>query len=148
MPPRWHWLRLRTTCHPTEDLAKVRAALQHCTALGDEEFDSVADEIRMESHHGGTVVLLEVALTRAREVRAALALLGAAEREELACAVEPRTDEDGVFHFRFSKQDAFAGATRLTRGDDCVQLRLKPEVHPSSRDAAVVAVASWLQGHD
>ncbi len=126
----------------------MRAALQHCTGLDDEAFAEALEETRLESHHGGEVVLLEATLTRAKDIRGALGLLGDAEREELSCAVEPRTDDQGVFTFRLSKQEAFEGNIRLTAGDDAVQLRLKPEVHPSSREAAMAAISSWFSDAD
>lgn len=149
MPPqRWHWLRLRTTCHATEDIAKVRQALRACTGLDAEAFAAATTETSIESHHGGTVVLLETELTRAREIRGALALLSDGDRARLAKEADARTDEDGVVHFRFSKQQAFADALEVTTGDDAVKVALKPEVHPSSRDAAVAAVTSWAAGID
>ena len=146
MPPRWHWLRLRTTCHPTEDVARVRAALQACTGLDDDGFAKVLTETALESHHGGEVVVLEASLERARDVRGALALLSAADKARLAAEVDPRTDDSGVFHFRVGKQAAFAGNVAVTTGDDALQVRLKPEVHPASRDAAMAAVTQWFAG--
>lgn len=144
MPQRWHWLRLRTTCHPTEDHASVRVALQNCTGLDDEAFTKVLTETELDSHHGGAVVLMEVLLERARDIRGALAVLWA-DAGTLPDEVEPRTDDHGVFHWRMGKQAAFAGRMETTRGDDAVQCRIKPEVHPVRRESAVAAIEAALQ---
>lgn len=145
MPQRWHWLRLRTTCHPTEDPDRVRAALKACTGLDDETFAAALSETEMEAHHGGQAILMDVLLARAKEVRSALGVMWTdAARETLIQELEPRTDDHGVLHWRMGKQRAFQGILATTRGDDAIQARLKPEVHPASRDAAVAVLATEL----
>lgn len=118
--------------------------MQTCTGLDDEAFDGVVEEIRMESHHGGEVVLLEAELSRAREVRSCLQTVSDADRSLLLEQVDARTDESGIMHFRFSKQKAFAGDISTTTGDDAVHVRVKPEVHPASREGAVAALTAWF----
>lgn len=129
-------------------MAKVRTALRNCTGLDDDGFDAVTEEISIESHHGGEVILLETTLSRAREVRGALGLLSDGNRAQLESELDPRTDDDGVFHFRLSKQDALAHNIRVTKGDDAVKCQLKPEVHPTGRAKAMAAITDWLANTD
>lgn len=140
---RYHWIRLRATAHPTEDLAKVEAALRN--AAGAPDLDVKAE--RMDTHHGGTVHVVEAVLDKSRAVRDALgrilALPGA--REDLAATLEARTDDDGVFYLRLDKQEAFAGRLALTRGEDAVQLRLKMEHYPATREAALASLQALLE---
>ena len=86
---RYHWIRLRAACHPTEDLAKVQAAVAF--AAGTDTMTTITD---IESHHGGTVRLVEAVLDRSRDVRNVLQrildLPGV--REELAASLEARKD--------------------------------------------------------
>ena len=139
---RYHWIRLRATCHPTEDLAKVESALRSAAGVP----DLVVKAEPMDTHHGGTVHVVEATLDKSRAVRDALgrilALPGA--RDDLAATIEARTDDDGVFYLRVDKQEAFAGRLVLTRGEDAVQLRLKMEHYPATREAALASLKAML----
>jgi RNA binding exosome subunit len=141
---RYHWVRLRASCHPTEDLAKVEAALRFVAGVPGLPLESTA----MDTHHGGTVRIVEAVLDRSRAVRDVLQRLldlpGA--REELAATLEARTDDDGVLYVRFDKQEAFQGRLALTRGEDAVQLRLRMETYPASREAALAALRELVSG--
>ncbi|HJQ93587.1 MAG TPA: RNA-binding domain-containing protein, partial [Candidatus Thermoplasmatota archaeon] len=64
-PLRYHWLRLRATCHPTEDLAKVESAVRGAAGVAD--LDLKAEP--MDTHHGGTVHVVEGVLDKSRAVR-------------------------------------------------------------------------------
>ena len=139
---RYHWLRLRATCHPTEDLAKVESAVRFAAGVADLAVKAEA----METHHGGTVHVVEAVVDKSRAVRDALgrifALPGA--REDLAATAEARTDDDGVVYLRLDKQEAAQGRLALTRGEDAVQLRLKMEHYPATREAALESLRALL----
>jgi RNA-binding protein len=140
---RYHWIRLRATAHPTEDLGKVEMAVRNAAGVPDL---SVKAE-PMETHHGGTVHVVEGVLDKSRAVRDALgrvlALPGV--RDDLLATLEARTDDDGVFYLRVDKQEAFAGRLQLTRGEDAVQLRLKMEHYPATREAALASLQATLE---
>lgn len=142
-PIRYHWIRLRASCHPTEDLAKVTQAVAFVAGQPDLQPQVTA----LDSHHGGTVQLVEAVLDKSRAIRDLLGrvldLPGA--RADLTASLEARTDDDGVFYLRVDKQDAHAGKLTLTRGEDCVQLRLKLEHYPATREAALEGLARLLQ---
>lgn len=141
-PTRYHWLRLRAIAHPTEDPAKVEAALRLAAGVPDLAIASEA----METHHGGTVRVLQAVLDRARPVRDALARVLAlpGARDELAATLDARTDDDGVLYLRLDKQEAAQGRLALTRGEDAVQLRLKVETYPATREAALATLQAML----
>lgn len=143
-PLRYHWIRLRATCHPTEDLAKVSQAVAFVAGADPATFRP--EVTALDSHHGGTVQLVEHAVDKSRAVRDLLQRLldlpGA--RDDFARSLDARVDDDGVFYARTDKQDAYAGKLTLTRGEDCVQLRLKLEHYPATREAAVEALGRLL----
>lgn len=145
-PTRYHWLRLRTACHPTEDPAKVQAALRFVSGLGDAAFANAFQDTAMETHHGLALHICEVTVEKSRAIRdvleRVLALAGAVER--LRATALQRTDDDGVFYFRLDKQAAAAGELILLDAEDAVQMRLKLEVYPATRDAAIAAVDAML----
>lgn len=141
---RFHWLRLRATAHATEDPVRVRQAMQFLSALDEEGFDAATEASPIESHHGGDVIFFETQVKRAREIRACLAHLRL-DHNALLREVERRTDDDGVFYLRFDKQASYLGSVKAVQGDDAVQIRLKPEVHPANRDNAISALTAWLE---
>jgi RNA binding exosome subunit len=139
---RFHWLKLRATCHATEEPERVRHAMQFLSGLDLQAFEGVTEATRIDSHHGGEVWSFETTLSRAGDIRRALAPLRAAT-PGLAGELEARTDDDGVLYLRFDKQEAVLGRVLATRGEG-VQVRLKPEVHPAGRERVVAALAAWL----
>ncbi len=141
---RCHWLRLRATAHPTEDLDRVVSAVQHLSGLDDESFADATEVTPIESHHGGTVHLVECTIKRQRPIRDCLA--GLLPKEDgLLPEVPARTDHNGTFHVRFDKQAAFEGRTVRKQVEDAVVVQVRPEVHPASQEAAVAAIEAWLR---
>ncbi len=141
---RCHWLRLRATAHATEDLDKVIDAMHALSGLPEEAFAAATEVTDIESHHGSTVHLIEATIKNQRPIREVLARL-LVDPEALMPQVEARTDEDGIFYLRFDKQQALQGLVVPTRSEDAVQVRVKPEVHPASRDKAMAAIRDRLQ---
>lgn len=141
---RFHWLRLRASAHPTEDVDRVAQAMRNLTGLEPEPFAAAASRTPIEGHFG-PVTWVEAELTRAREVRQVLdRLLPPDARAALAGELERRVDDDGVLYLRFGKQAAYHGEVVPTTGEDAVQVRLRVEVHPAGRERAVAALADFL----
>lgn len=140
---RFHWLRLRATAHATEDPERVRAAMRHLTGLEPDDFDALTKATAVDAHHGGDVHFFETTVKRSADVRRIITDL-LATCEGLDAEVDARTDDDGVFYLRFGKQDAYQGRTVPTRSDDAVQVRLKPMVHPASREGAMAVIHEVL----
>ena len=140
---RFHWAKLRAACHPTEDLVKVEAAVRFAAGLPQ---DTPLQVTTLDTHHGGTLRLVEVAVERNRPVRdllsRVLALPGA--REAMQATADRRTDDEGVFYFRLDKQAAFAGHLALVDGEDAVQVRVRLETYPATREAALAALQAFL----
>jgi hypothetical protein len=145
-PLRYHWLRLRAVAHPTEDEAKVQAALRFVSGLDEKGFAAALTDTAMETHHGLASHVYEAVVDRSRALRDVLerilALPGA--RERLRSSLDARVDDDGVLYVRLDKQAAFQGRLELTPGEDCVQARLKMETYPADRDTAMAALAQMV----
>lgn len=143
---RYHWLRLRAVAHPTEDVAKVLQAMQFVSGLDADKFQAMSKDSPMETHHGLTSHILEAVLERGRPLKDLLlkvfAIPGALD--QLRATVDARTDDDGVFYIRLDKQKAFLGEFALTTGEDCIQLRLKPESYPANRETSVASLTRML----
>jgi RNA-binding protein len=146
-PTKYHWLKLRCVAHPTEDTAKVLAALRFVSGLDEPRLAGALKDAAMESHHGLVQHVYEATLDRSRELRdlldRVLALPEALQR--LQATLEARTDEEGVLYLRLDKQAAFLGELRLTDGEDAIQLRLKLETYPATRAAALAGLDALLR---
>lgn len=140
MAARFHWVRLRASCHGTEDPAKVRQALAFVAGVPSEALEVEATEL--ESHFGGRVTILETIQPKSRAARELLARLMAipGAHAQLAATLDQRTDDDGVLYVRVDKQEAYQGRLVLTQGEDCVQCRFRVEAYPAGRDTALAAL--------
>jgi hypothetical protein len=100
----------------------------------------------MDTHHGLTLHVLEATVEKSRAIRDVLdrvfALPGALDR--LRDTVGSRVDDDGILYLRLDKQAACAGRLELLDGEDAVQLRLKLETYPATREAALAGITAIL----
>lgn len=146
-PTKYHWLRLRSVAHPTEEPERVVAAMRFVAGMDEGQFAAVLEDAPMETHHGLVQHVYEAALERSREVRGLLDRIFALEGVpgRLQETLEARTDEDGVLYLRLDKQAAYLGELRLTDGEDAIQLRLKLETYPATRAAAMAGLEGMLR---
>jgi len=146
-PTRYHWLRLRAACHPTEDESRVKDALRFASGLDEPGFTGALQDTPMETHHGLPLHILEATVDRSRAVRDILERLFAldAALPTLRATLDRRVDDDGVLYLRLDKQAAAQGRLELLDGEDAIQIRLKLEVYPATRPAAVSALSALLE---
>lgn len=141
---RTHWIRLRTFSYPTEELDKVLGALLFATGWEDVDLEGRLEVDVLEGHHGQDVHRLDGTITKQREGREFLTRILAQDADRVLAELDRRTDDDGVVYLRIDKQAAAQGELRLEQVDDAIVVRVKPEVHPASREGAIAAMASFL----
>lgn len=136
-----HHIILRVIAHATEDVSRVREALDFfLSGAGVREGSELIEELQAEGHHGNPITILSVQLKRkadclnfARFVRERLSEEDVAKlREEMP----ERLDENQVFHLRFDKQAAYLQQVRLTNSSDAITAKIKIETYPKSREKA------------
>jgi len=136
----FHWIEFRAFTHGTEDVAKVERALR--TPGGDAELQTE----RTRSHFGTPLLIQIIRIERAAEVTAAWdRVAGRANAREWLRRLEGRVDEDGVFHARLGKQEAFDGNITTAKDGDVIDLRAKPKVFPAKREAALAVLEEELR---
>ena len=143
------YVQLRTFAHATEDQAKVEAALACAAghdledAAGEKRFRTLLKDTSAAGHFNNPIHILEVELTRNRDVRAFWEAIfesdGIAPR--LLREADRRLDDDLVFWFRIDKQKAAQGAVHLSRGEDVIHVRAKLATYPKDRTVAL----AWLE---
>lgn len=124
----------------------MKDAIRTVAGVDETAVAAALQERPLETHHGLPLVVFELALDRSRDVRDVLGRLldldGA--RERLVATADARTDDDGVFYARLDKQAAARGELVLRDTEDAVQLRLKMETYPATREAALAAIRAML----
>jgi RNA-binding protein len=136
-----HHIILRVIAHATEDVSRVRAALDFfLSGAGVREGSKLIEELQAEGHHGNPITILSVQLNKkadclgfARFVRERFSKEDVARlREEMP----DRLDDDQVFHLRFDKQSAYLQQVRLTNSSDAIAAKVKIETYPKNREKA------------
>lgn len=136
-----HHIILRVIAHATEDVSRVRAALDFfLSGAGVREGSKLVEELQAEGHHGNPITILSVQLKRkvdclsfARFVRESFSEEDVVKlREEMP----DRLDDDQVFHLRFDKQAAYLQQVRLTDSSDAITAKVKIETYPKNREKA------------
>lgn len=136
-----HHIILRVIAHATEDISRVRAALDFfLSGAGVREGSKLIEEIQAEGHHGNPITILSVQLKKkadclnfAHFVRERFSEKDVARlREEMP----ERLDDNQVFHLRFDKQAAYLQQVKLTDSSDAITAKVKIETYPKNREKA------------
>jgi RNA-binding protein len=136
-----HYITLRVIAHATEDISRVKEALDFfLSGAGVREDGKLIEEIQAEGHHGNPIAILSVQLKKKADC------LGFAHfvrdrfsKEDIAQLREEmpeRLDDDQVFHIRFDKQAAYLQQVKLTNSSDAIVAKVKIETYPKNREKA------------
>lgn len=132
-------LHARTFCHATEDLGRVRAALEN--ALGKHELRT----LRTEGHHGNPITILETTVEDTDAIDEFFSRFGAADLDELLSSLGSRIDDDCNLFLRIDKQAAFKEEIRLGRNDDVIMVRVRVRSFPAKHEIALATAREYLE---
>ncbi|MGB9928616.1 MAG: RNA-binding protein [Methanosarcina sp.] len=139
-----HHINLRVLAHATEDVSRVREALDFflsgAAAQDTSKEGNLIEELQAEGHHGNPITILSAQLKKkadclrfAHFVRERLSEADVAQlREEMP----DRLDDYQVFHLRFDKQAAYLQQVKLTDSSDAITAKIKIETYPKNREKA------------
>ena len=140
-----HHITLRVIAHATEDVSRVKSALDFfLSGAGVREDSELIEELQAEGHHGNPITILSVQLKRkadcldfARFVRDRFSEEDVARlRKEMP----ERLDDDQVFYLRLDKQAAYLQQVKLTYSSDAITAKVKIETYPKNWEKAGVIV--------
>jgi hypothetical protein len=139
-------ISLYATVHSTEDPEKVAEAIANLVPF---EFEIQVS--KAEGHFGNPLEFLEVQIKRQREVKefwnSFLEKIGN-QREELLRELHLRVDDDGIFHLRVDKQQAYLGRVLLISRGDGIVVRVKITTYPLKRESVLKAAKNLvLEGY-
>ena len=136
-----HYITLRAIAHATEDVSRVKVALDFFLSGAGVRGDSkLFEEIQAEGHHGNPITILSVQLKRKADCLGFAHFVRERFSEEdverLREEMPERLDNDQVFHLRFDKQAAYLQQVKLTDSSDAVIAKVKIESNPKNREKA------------
>jgi len=135
-------ITLRSFCRATEDLEKVAMAIMFVAGTDDKE-DVLITEL--EGYGGSPLKMLEVRLSRQKEILAFWKSLPEDVLSRLLKELEERVDEEQVLHFRLDKERAYMGDISLISRGAVISIDAKILSYPANRDAAVSNAGEFLQ---
>lgn len=133
-------LHARTFSHATEDIVKVRTAMEN--AFG--ECDLQVQET--EGHHGNPISIIECSLQDADAILEFFSKLGDADIDHLLKTLDERVDDDCHLFLKVDKQSAYQGRIKLSSGEDVLSVRVKVRSFPAKRELAIAAAGDYLLG--
>jgi RNA binding exosome subunit len=131
-------LHARTLCHATEDLDRVKIALEN--VLGKSELTVT----RTEGHHGNPIIVIETVVEDER-IDEFFAKLRIEDVEKLLSSLSSRIDEGCNMFIRIDKQAAFKEDIRIGANDDVISLRVRVRSFPAKKDAATSIAKGYLE---
>jgi RNA-binding protein len=136
-----HHIILRVIAHATEDVSRVRMALDFfLSGAGVREGSKLIDELQAEGHHGNPITILSVQLKRKADCLSFASFVRENfSKEDVARLREEmpeRLDDDQVFYLRFDKQSAYLQKVKLTDSSDAITAKVKIETYPKNREKA------------
>ena len=130
-----HHVMLRTFAHATEDVSRVKSALEFFLPE-----DCEIETTMKKGHFGNPIAVLEAKLGKryCKSFLDVLRSLSKAELLRLKDELELHFDDDCNFYIRFDKQSACEGDIKLAQAEDSIVAKMKIISYPSRRENAVM----------
>lgn len=133
-------VKLRAFCHATEDLSKVRTAIEFLLP------DSAILEKKMTGHHGNPIVFLETKTSKKSEIRDFWnRMKDSIPHINLLNELDSRIDEECVLRARLDKQKAYQGMMQMVKHEDVISVSSKIESYPKNREAALKNAEGYFE---
>ena len=136
-----HHVMLRTFAHVTEDVSRVKFALELFLPE-----DCEIKTTMNKGHFGNPIKVLEAKLEK-RYCKSFLDILGRLSKAQLLGLkdeLKRHFDDDCNFYIRFDKQSAYEGDIKLAETEDSIAAKMKIVSYPSRRENAVMFMERLL----
>ena len=131
-------LHARTFCHATEDLERVKSALENVIGKAEIKIS------KTEGHHGNPIIVLEAVIEGNEEIDEFFSRLGAKDIEVLLSSLSSRIDEGCNLFMRIDKQTAFKGHATLGDSEDVISVRVHVRSFPARCEIATDLAKEYL----
>lgn len=136
-----HHVMLRTFAHATEDISRVKSALELFLPE-----DCEIKTTMNKGHFGNPITVLEAKLEK-RHCKSFLDIfrsLSKAQMSGLKDELKRHFDDNSNFYIRFDKQSAYEGDIKLAQTEDSITAKMKIISYPSRRENAVMIIERLL----
>ena len=136
-----HHVMLRTFAHATEDVSRVKSALELFLPE-----DCEIKTTMTKGHFGNPITVLEAKLEK-RYCKSFLDILRSLSKAKLLGLKDELNlhfDDDCNFYIRFDKQSAYEGDIKLAQTEDPIAAKMKIISYPSRRENAVMFIERSL----
>ncbi len=132
---------LRTFAHATEDVSRVKSALELFLP------EDCEIKIKMKKgHFGNQITILEAKLEKShcKSFLDVLRSLPETQLLKLKDELKRHFDDGCNFYIRFDKQSAYEGNLKLAQTEDSIAAKMKIISYPSRREKAVTFIEKLL----
>jgi len=137
-----HYILFRTQAHTTEDVSRVRQALENVLPA-----NTPIEEEEAKGYFDNPIVILTARLNKKAAEKYMDFLhekLHEPDRKELITELPERVSDDCDFFLKLSKQDAFLGGLRIMYAEDAIAIRARIAVYPAKREKALQQMREYL----
>ena len=141
-----HYILFRTQAHATEDVSRVRAALEHVLPP-----ETPIELEETKGYFDNPIIIMRAGLEKkaAEQYMEFLRTsLPESDYKELIEELPQRVSEDTNFYLRLSKQDAYLGDVRITYADDAIAIRAKIATYPAKYELALQQVREYFHAEE
>ncbi len=125
-------IAIRAIAHATEDLDKVKQALEFISGRSDFEV------LETKGYHGNKIIVLRLEIKKNMEIKEFWKhLLSLGIEQEIMPFLDDLITEEGTLHMRFDKQEAYRGRLAIVSGGDTIALRVKILSYPRKKSVAI-----------
>ncbi len=134
------YMYFRCFAHATEDIEKVRKAMEFIT--GHSKFE----ESEEKGYYGNRITILQLQIKKKNEIMKfwrRMKELGVVD--EIIPMLQELVDEHGMLYLRFDKQQAYLERVALTTGGDAIAMHAKIESYPMKKERAIEKFKKFVE---
>jgi len=136
------YLEFRAYCQATENEFKIKDALRN--AIGVDEFDID----KLTGYYGNPILLYSGKIKSKKKILSFFDKFDNADIVKISSGLDQRIGDDLLLHVRLSKQEAYLGKTILSGKGDFIDVAIKIESYPASKDRALKLAREFLGGKE
>jgi hypothetical protein len=137
-----HYIIFRTQAHTTEDVSRVRQALENVLPP-----ETPVEEEETKGYFDNPIVILSARLEKKvaeKYMDFLRTKLPEADLKELIGEIPERVSESCDFYLKLSKQDAYLGDVRTSYAEDIIAIRARVAAYPAKRESCIQTMKEYL----
>jgi len=137
-----HYIIFRTQAHTTEDVSRVRQALENVLPP-----ETPVEEEETKGYFDNPIVILSARLEKKvaeKYMDFLRTKLPEADLKGLVGEIPERVSESCDFYLKLSKQDAYMGDVRTSYAEDIIAIRARVAAYPAKRESCIKTMKEYL----